>query len=74
MTDKERLLKEVSFMITFSHPNVMPLIGLSFDGETPLIIMPFMSNGNVLAFVREKREKLYMTESKNQVQRCLMHI
>ena len=47
MTDKERLLKEVSLMLTFSHPNVMPLIGLSFDEETPLIIMPFMSNGTV---------------------------
>ena len=68
MTDKERLLKEVSFMITFSHPNVMPLIGLSFDGERPLIIMPFMSKGNILEFVREQREKLYVTECKDLYQ------
>ena len=63
MTDKERLLKEVSFMITFTHPNVMPLTGLSFDGETPLVIMPFMSKGNVLSYVREQREQLYIIES-----------
>ena len=68
MTDKERLLKEVSIMITFSHPNVMPLVGLSFDADTPLIIMPFMSKGNVLEFVREQREKLYITECKDLYQ------
>ena len=42
--DRDRLLKEVSLMATFSHPNVMPLTGLSLDGETPLIIMPFINH------------------------------
>ena len=64
VSDKERLLKEVSHMLTFSHPNVMPLIGMSFDGETPLIIMPFMSKGNVLVHVRANRDTLYLTQSK----------
>ena len=71
--DKERLLKEVSLMLTFSHPNVMQLIGLSFDGEMPLIIMPFMSKGTVLEYVREHRDSLYITESvdKNQVEQSV---
>ena len=60
---KERLLKEVSLMFTFSHPNVMKLIGLSFDRGMPLIIMPLMSKGNVLGYVREHRESLYISES-----------
>ena len=66
---KERLLKEVSLMFTFSHPNVMQLIGLSFDRGMPLIIMPLMSKGNVLGYVREHRESLYISESqdKNEV-------
>ena len=68
VTDKERLLKEVSLMFTFSHPNVMPLIGLSFDEETPLIIMPFMSNGTVLSYVRESRKSLYFLESSDNIQ------
>ena len=68
VTDKERLLKEVSLMLTFSHPNVMPLIGLSFDGETPLIIMPFMSNGTVLSYVRDNRKSLYFLESSDNIQ------
>ena len=71
--DKERLLKEVSLMLTFSHPNVMQLIGLSFDREMPLIIMPFMSKGTVLEYVREHRDSLYITESvdKNQVEQSV---
>ena len=68
VTEKERLLKEVSFMLTFSHPNVMPLIGLSFDEETPLVIMPFMSNGTVLSYVRENKKNLYFLESSDKLQ------
>ena len=50
-------------MFTFSHPNVMQLIGLSFDGGgMPLIIMPLMSKGTVLGYVREHRESLYIRE------------
>ena len=53
-------------MLNFSHPNVMRLIGLSFEGEVPLIIMPFMRKGNVLQHVRENRQRLYFTENSNQ--------
>ena len=62
-------------MQTFNHPNVMKLTGLSFDGETPLIVMPFMSKGNVLGYVREHREILYFTDPKdqNQVKRYPKH-
>ena len=55
-------------MLTFSHPNVMPLIGLCLDQETPLVIMPFMSKGNLLQHVREHKENLYLTESSNTEQ------
>ena len=57
-------------MLTFSHPNVMQL---SFDREMPLIIMPFMSKGTVLEYVREHRDSLYITESvdKNQVEQSV---
>ena len=68
VTDKERLLKEVSLMLTFSHPNVMPLIGLSFDEETPLIIMPFMSNGTVLSYVRDNRKMLFVLETSDKIE------
>ena len=67
VTDKERLLKEVSLMFTFSHPNVMPLIGLSFDEDTPLVIMPFMSNGTILSYARDNRKSLYFLESSDNI-------
>ena len=61
-SDKVKLLKEVSIMLSFKHPNVMLLTGLCFDGEVPLLIMPFMSDGSVLDYVRQNRENLYFTE------------
>ena len=53
-SDKEKLLKEVTTMVFFDHPNVMSLIGVCFDGDMPLIIMPYMSNGSVLEYVKQK--------------------
>ena len=66
--DKERLLKEVSVMLSFSHPNVMPLIGMCLDGEIPLLIMPFMMNGTVLDYVKQNRESLHFTMSADSQQ------
>ena len=45
-------------MLSFEHENIMSLIGVCIDGEMPLIIMPFMSNGSVLDFVRKHKECL----------------
>ena len=46
-------------MLTFKHKNVMSLIGLCFDRDVPMIIMPFMSDGSVLEYVIQKREHLF---------------
>ena len=53
-------------MLSFNHPNVMSLIGLCIEGEMPLLIMPFMSNGSLLDYVRQNREKLF-TENSDEV-------
>ena len=45
-------------MLSFEHENVMSLIGVCIDGEMPLLIMPFMSKGSVLDFVRKHKECL----------------
>ena len=57
-------------MLSFSHPNVMSLIGLCYDEEMPLIIMPYMSNGNVLGYVQEKRNELHLDKQANQEEVC----
>ena len=55
-------------MQSFNHPNVMPLIGLSFDGGTPLLVMPFMAKGNVLGYVREHYGSLYLANHEDEDQ------
>ena len=54
----KRLAKEVSTMLSFEHKNVMTLIGVCINGEMPLLIMPFMSNGSVLEFIKHHKNKL----------------
>ena len=58
-SNKEKLLKEVSIMLSFKHPNVMSLLAVCFDGEIPLLVMPFMSSGSLLAHLKQKRETLH---------------
>ena len=52
-------------MLSFNHPNVMPLVGMALDGEKPLIIMPFMMQGTLLQYVRKNKSDLFETESSN---------
>ena len=55
-------------MLDFEHPNVMPLTGVCLDGEMPLLIMPFMSKGSVLEFVkRHKKEMLLSTDTMKEM-------
>ena len=39
----------------------MCLTGVCTEGQSPLLIMPFMSNGNVLEYVRHNNENLLLT-------------
>ena len=50
------------------HPNVMPLVGLCFDEEMPLLIMPFMSKGNVLEYVRQNEVDLHKDQEASEVE------
>ena len=60
-TDVNKMVKEIIRMVSFIHPNVMPLTGVCTEGQSPLLIMPFMSNGNVLEYVRHHKEELMLT-------------
>ena len=48
-------------MLNFEHPNVMSLIGVCVDGEIPLLVMPFMSNGSILEYIRHHKQDLLLT-------------
>ena len=46
-------------MKVFKHPNVMSLIGVCLDmGPVPYIVLPFMSGGNLLTHIQQKRSCL----------------
>ena len=63
--DEKTLLKEVTTMLSVKHPNMMSFIGVCFDGEMPLIIMPYMSKGSVLEYVKQNKSVLLIDREIN---------
>ena len=48
-------------MKSFEHPNVMSLLGVCLDmGPAPYIILPFMSGGDLLTHIQQKRSSLVL--------------
>ena len=60
-------------MKRFNHPNILSLIGVSYiKGEAiPLMILPFMRNGDVKSFVKSKRGNILEPTEFPQVPTCL---
>ena len=55
-------MKECSKMSQFDHPNVLPLVGVCVDGgPAPYIIMPFMANGSLLAYLKKNKKSLVVS-------------
>ncbi len=49
-------------MSTFNHVNVLTLKGVCLDGgPAPYIIMPFMANGSLLAYLKKNRKSLVIS-------------
>ena len=60
------MLSECSKMYHFKHRNVLTLCGVYLDGgPAPYIIMPFMANGSLLAYLRKNRGKLIISCDSN---------
>ena len=58
------LLKECVRMYDFDHPNVLKLLGVCLDGgPAPYIIMPYMENGSLSAYLKKERENLMLEDS-----------
>ena len=46
-------------MHVFEHKNILALRGVCLDGgPAPYIVMPFMANGSLLAYLRKNRSTL----------------
>ena len=55
----EDFIAESAIMLQFNHPNILRLVGVCFDTEDrmPLIILPFMANGDLRSFLKAKKPK-----------------
>ncbi len=52
-------LEEGLLMKDFDHPNVLGLIGLTFDPEgSPLVVLPLMENGDLKSFIKRTRVRM----------------
>ena len=56
------MLKECSRMSKFNHVNVLTLKGVCLDGgPAPYIVMPYMANGSLLAYLKKNRKTLVLS-------------
>ena len=54
----EDFISECVLMKDFDHPNILGLMGIYFNDSTglPLIVLPFMANGDLKSFLHSKRD------------------
>ena len=56
--------EETLKMKGFDHFNVLTLIGVFFDeNDAPCIVMPYMSEGSLLSYLRRERPRLTIAEN-----------
>ena len=57
VSNVDQFIQECIIAKRFNHPNILKLIGISYkEGESvPLMVLPFMHNGDVKSFVKSKR-------------------
>ena len=74
----EDFIAESAIMLDFNHPNILRLVGVCFDMEDklPLIVLPYMANGDLRSYLKSKRSKSSSTsdETMPEVQHAFAHI
>jgi len=64
--DLQNLVKEIQLMQFLDHPNVMPLLGVCLNSgcpeaeSAPCLVMPYMANGSLLAYLRRAKKILLL--------------
>ena len=62
-------------MVHLNHPNVMKLIGVCIDKQvTPYIVMPYMSLGSLLSYLRKNREELMVNINEGNCERVKIFV
>ena len=69
-SDLKSLVEESLVMVHLNHPNVMKLIGVCIDQQdTPYIVMPYMSLGSLLSYLRKNKEELMINSNEGNYER-----
>jgi len=69
----EEFINECVITKNFDHPNVLGLIGISIRENLPLMLLPYMHNGDVKSFLKSKRGGiLEVTEYPEVVNRYIL--
>jgi len=56
-------------MQDFDHPNVLKLIGVCIDGgPAPYLIMPFLTNGSLLSYLKTNRSSLVLDPTSTPIE------
>ena len=45
-------LEEGLMMKDYNHPNVLRLTGVALRGDSPMIVLPYMENGDLKKFIK----------------------
>ncbi len=63
LNDVQNMVSEITTMKEFDHPHVMSLIGVCLDaGPGVSMVMPFMTNGSLLDYLKKERSNLLIEE------------
>ena len=66
INDLNNMIEESLKMSKFNHPNVMKLIGVCIDtGDSPYIVMPYMTYGSLLYYLKKNRAELTIANNDN---------
>ena len=61
--DVDKFVEESLKMSRFKHAHVMGLIGVCLDaGSAPYIVMPYMTNGSLLKYLKKERINIVLSE------------
>ena len=64
---RSSIMEESLKMKFFDHLNVLTLVGMCVDsGPAPYILMPFVSHGSLLSYLKKERHNLTVNEDSNQ--------
>ena len=54
-------------MKNFQHRNVMGMLGVCLDaGPAPYLVLPFMTNGDLLSYLKANREELVLSDEADE--------